>query len=225
MRRRPPDEAAGDLAELAALADGSLEPERRAALEAQVAASPELADRLAEQERVVSLTRGAAAGVEAPAGLRARVEAQRGARRAPMRSRFVLVGAAAAAAAAVVVALAVVGSDTSGETFHTALAPTALARSASGDATLTKTSSGWKIELDTTGLPRRDGARFYEAWLRNAAGTLVPIGTFNEGEDVVLWAGVSPKKFPTLTVTRERADDDQGSSGQKVLAGVVDPGD
>src|SRR3954447_2178840 len=113
MRRRPPDEAAGDLAELAALADGSLAPERRRALEAQVAASPELAERLAEQERVVSLTRSAAADVEAPAGLRARVEARRHSRRAPNRSRFVLVGAAAAAAAAAVVAFAVIGSDTS----------------------------------------------------------------------------------------------------------------
>src|SRR4051794_32911683 len=129
MRRRPPDEPAADLAELAALADGSLTPERRAALEAQVAASPELAARLAEQERIVSLTRSAAADVEAPAALRARVEAQRRSRRAPARSRFVLVGAAAAAAAAaVVVAFAVVGSDTSGESFHAALAPTALAR-------------------------------------------------------------------------------------------------
>jgi len=225
MRRRPRDEPAGDVAELAALADGSLAPERRAALEAQVAASPELADRLAEQERVVALTRSAAAEVEAPAGLRARVEAQRGSRRAPMRSRFVLAGAAATAAAAAVVAFAVIGSDTSGETFHTALAPTELARGAGGDATLTKTSSGWRIELDATGLPRLDEGRFYEAWLRNAAGTLVPIGTFNEGSDVTLWAGVSPKEFTTLTITRERADDDQASSGEKVLVGTVDLGD
>jgi hypothetical protein len=29
-----------------------------------------------------------------------------------------------------------------------------------------------------TGLPRPDGGRFYEAWLRNAAALLVPIGTF-----------------------------------------------
>src|SRR5829696_4666808 len=174
MRRRPRDEPAGDVTELAALADGSLAPERRAALEAQVAASPELADRLAEQERVVALTRSAAAA---------------------------------------------------GETFHTALAPTELARGAVGEATLTKTSSGWRIELDATGLPRLDGGRFYEAWLRNAAGTLVPIGTFNEGSDVTLWAGVSPTEFTTLTITRERTDDDQASSGEKVLVGTVDLGD
>jgi hypothetical protein len=51
---------------------------------------------------------------------------------------------------------------------------------------------------------------------------LVPIGTFNDGRDVTLWAGVSPKEFPTLSVTRERADTDQASSGERVLIGAVD---
>ena len=50
---------------------------------------------------------------------------------------------------------------------------------------------------------------------------LVPIGTFNDGRNVTLWAGVSPKRFTTLTVTRERADGDQSSSGEKVLVGTV----
>ena len=74
------------------------------------------------------------------------------------------------------------------------------------------------------GTPRLDGGRFYQAWLRNPAGVLVPIGTFNEGQDVTLWAGVSPKEFTTLTITRERADGEQASSGQKVLVGTVDTG-
>ena len=108
--------------------------------------------------------------------------------------------------------------------FQAALAPTALAPGASGEATLTKTSSGWRIHLHATGLPRLEGTRFYEAWLLNSAGVLVPIGTFNEGRDVTLWAGVSPASFTVLTVTRERADGDQASSGEKVLVGPVRPG-
>ena len=92
---------------------------------------------------------------------------------------------------------------------------------ASGEATLTKTASGWRIELGATELPHLAGGRFYEAWLRNAAGVLVPVGTFNDGRNVTLWAGVSPKDFPTLTVTREQADGDQTSSGEKVLVGTV----
>jgi hypothetical protein len=222
MRRRRGAEVDGrEIAELAALADGSLAPERRAALEARVAASSELADRFAEQQRAVALTRGAANTVEAPTRLRAQIEAQRRVRsvRAPRRS--VLIGAAATAVVAVAVGVAVFRSGTSGERFHAALAATDLAPGASGEATLTKTASGWRIELGATELPHLAGGRFYEAWLRNAAGVLVPVGTFNDGRNVTLWAGVSPKDFPTLTVTREQADGDQTSSGEKVLVGTV----
>ncbi|HEY3050317.1 MAG TPA: anti-sigma factor [Gaiellaceae bacterium] len=226
-RRNRQDEDSGrDTAELAALADGSLAPERRAAVQARVAASPELADRLAEQERAVAFAKSAAAEVEAPAALRARIEAQRRSQRASVPRRFVLAGATVAAVLAVAIGIAVLGSDSSGgQRFRAALGPTNLVPAASGEATMTKTSSGWRIELRATGLPRRQGRLFYEAWLRNAAGVLVPIGTFNDGRNVTLWAGVSPKSFTTLTVTREQADGDQASSGEKVLVGTVDTGD
>jgi hypothetical protein len=222
MRRRRENEADHELAELAALADGSLPPERRAAVEAQVAASSELADLLAEQQRALGFARDAAAEVDAPAGLRRRIEVQRSGRRAGAPGRLVLIGAAAATVAAVAIGVSLLSSGTSAEHFRAALGPTNLVPAAKGDATLTKTSSGWRIELSAAGLPRLDGGRFYEAWLRNAAGVLVPIGTFNDGRDVTLWAGVSPKSFRTLTVTREQADGDQTSSGEKVLVGTVD---
>jgi hypothetical protein len=222
MRRSREDQAGSqESAELAALADGSLAPRRRAALQARVAASSELTDRLAEQQRAVALARSAAAAVEAPAGLRAHIEAQRRARRPPLQRRLVLIGAAAAAVLALAIGLTVSRSGSSGERFHAALAATTLAPGAGGKATLTKTPSGWRIELDATGLPRLDRGRFYEAWLRNPAGVLVPIGTFNEARKVTLWAGVSPTQFTTLTVTRERADRNQASSGEKVLAGTI----
>jgi hypothetical protein len=134
---------------------------------------------------------------------------------------------AAAAAAIVVVAgiaaasLAGGGGD-DGPTFAAALAPTDLAPGASGEAVATRTDSGWRIELDATGLPRLDGGAFYEAWLRGPDDVLVPVGTFNEGADVVLWAGVSPADFTAFTVTREAADGDQASSGERVLAGPLE---
>jgi len=226
VRRRRDEEARGqEIAELAALADGSLAPERRAEIQAQVDASAELAGRLAEQERAVALMRSAADQVEAPATLRARIDAQRRRRRVPAPRRLALVGAVAAAGvAAIAVGVGVFGSSTSGESFQAALQATDLAPGARGEATLTKMSSGWRIELDATGLPRRDGGRFYEAWLRNPAGVLVPVGTFNEGRNVTLWAGVRPTDFTTLTVTRELADGNQASSGQKVLVGTVQTG-
>ena len=218
------DDGGQDVAELAALADGSLAPERRAALEARVAGSPDLAAQLAEQERALALMQSAADEVDAPAGLRRRIEARRNRRRTFAPGRLVVAGAAAVAVLLIVVGVAVITSGTSGEGFRAALGPTELAPDARGEATLTKTSSGWRVELDATGLPRLENGRFYQAWLRNSAGVVVPIGTFNEGQDVTLWAGVSPKDFPTLTVTRERADGDQASSGEKVLVGTVDTG-
>ena len=225
MRRRRENELEGrEIAELAALADGSLAPERRAALEARVAASPELANRLIEQQRAVALAQNAVNGVEAPVPLRARIEAQRAMRRVRVPRRLVLIGAPAIAAMAIGIGVVVFASGRSSERFHTALAATDLVPGAKGEATLTKTASGWRIELDATGLPRLGGGRFYEAWLRNTAGVLVPIGTFNEGPKVTLWAGVSPKDFPTLTVTRERADGEQASSGEKVLVGTINTG-
>jgi hypothetical protein len=226
-RRRPPRAGDREIAELAALADGSLGNDRRVALEDEAAASPELADRLAEQRLAVAYARSAAEQVTAPLELRTRIEAQQSSRAARRPRRLAVAGAAAAAAlvVAVGVGVAVLGSGSSTETLHAALGATDLAPDAGGTATLTKTSSGWRIVLHATGLPRLDGGRFYQAWLRNASGALVPVGTFNEGVDVTLWAGVSPKQFTTLTVTREQDDGDQSSSGEKVLVGTVSAGE
>jgi Anti-sigma-K factor rskA, C-terminal len=225
MRRREEENGGPELAELAALADGSLAPERRAALEAEVAASPELADQLAEQERALALARMATDEVEASAGLRARVEVRRTPSRARAPRRLVLVGASAAAVLGTAVALIVLDSDTSKPTYQAALEATSLAPGAEGTVGLTLTPSGWRVELHATGLPRLDGGRFYQAWLRNADGVLVPLGSFNDGRSVTLWAGVSPQSYRTLTVTRERADGDQGSSGEKVLVASIDTSD
>ena len=53
----------------------------------------------------------------------------------------------------------------------------------------------------------------------------MPIGTFSSSDGrVTLWSGVSPKEFPTITVTIEAADGDQGSSGRRVLTGDVRTG-
>jgi hypothetical protein len=207
-----------ELPELAALADGSLAPDRRGPLEEQVSASAEIAALLAEQQRAVAFAHSAAAEVSAPAGLRARVDAQRQTRHARGRLRLAVAGVAAAVAAAAV-GLIASGQGGSPERFRGALVGTPSAHGASGEATLTRTSSGWRVELDASGLPRLDRGRFYEAWLRNRAGVLVPVGTFNGGKKVTLWAGVSPAAFRSFTVTRERADGDQGSSGEKVLIG------
>jgi len=101
----------------------------------------------------------------------------------------------------------------------TALAATSLDPGATGSATMTQTSDGWRIQLHTTGLPRLDNGRYYEAWLKNPSGILVPVGTFNQGPNVTLWAGVSPQDFTTLTVTEQMANGNPASSGLLVLHG------
>jgi anti-sigma factor RsiW len=97
-----------DVAELCALADGSLPPDRVAAVEARVAASPELAALLDRQRRAVAGTRALAADAP-PASLRAPLA---GAIRARRRRRGpVLVAAAALAGVAVAVAVVLSGGQ------------------------------------------------------------------------------------------------------------------
>ena len=134
------------------------------------------------------------------------------------RSRVLTFLAGAAAAAVVAVAISLVPRGSSGGD-RIALAGTELAPGASGSARILKRESGLRIELNATGLPRRDGRLFYQAWLKGAGG-LVPIGTFHTGDHVVLWAGVSLKDFPTITVTQEEVGD-QASSGLLALVGTL----
>jgi hypothetical protein len=147
-------------------------------------------------------------------------------RRARRRSRRSVVawaaGAAAAAAIAIAIAIGVTsGTGTPATTFSAALSGTPLAPGATGQATLTQTTAGWNVTLHVSGLPRLDNGRFYEAWLKNAAGILVPVGTFNQAGDVTLWSGVAPTGYPVITVTRQQANGNPASSGQRVLVGTA----
>lgn len=87
--------------DLAALADGSLAPARRARVERAVAASPELQAELRGQRFALDAVRSADSE-RAPAALRARVALERPVRR-PARRLPALAGAAVAAIAAAVV--------------------------------------------------------------------------------------------------------------------------
>jgi hypothetical protein len=106
---RRPRELSDEPVELAALADGSLDPQAGAALRARVAGSPELVALLDEQERSVALVRQASAPVAAPAGLRTRVEAERRPRRRALLRNGLVLGAGLAAAAAALALVLVPG--------------------------------------------------------------------------------------------------------------------
>jgi hypothetical protein len=133
-----------------------------------------------------------------------------------------LLGVAAAIIIAAGVTVGLIQHPTApAPTFAAELTGTPLAASASGEATLTRTPGGWQIQLRASGLPRRDSGNYYEAWLKNGAGVLVPVGTFNEPSQVTLWAGVSPADYPTLTITEQQANGNPASSGRVVLTGTT----
>jgi anti-sigma factor RsiW len=108
-----------EAAELCALADGTLPAERRAEVEARIAASPELQELLERQRRAVLATQTLATE-EVPASLQASIEARRralGSRRGRTRRlvpRLALAGAAAVTAA--VVAAVVLSGGPAGPT-------------------------------------------------------------------------------------------------------------
>ena len=140
------------------------------------------------------------------------------------RRRRVVVSAlgVAAAAIAIIVGVVLVTQGGTGPDYKAQLSATGLAPGAHASADITSDNAGFRITLDARGLPPLQGGEYYQAWLKNAAGTLVPVGTFSSSDGTVtLWSGVSPKAFPTITVTIEPADNDQASSGRRVLVGEV----
>jgi hypothetical protein len=142
--------------ELAALADGSLAPDCVREVEAMLERSPELVERLEEQRRAVDLVRAAAGSVDAPAGLRARVDA----RRAPARRRrYAWVGGIAVAAAAVALALVLaLPENVGGPTVAQAAVLTV--RPATGPAP--PASSPTLLARDVEGVPFPNWAKKFE---------------------------------------------------------------
>ena len=173
------------------------------------------------QDRVVAAI-GQEAGARAPTAVRP-ATAARPARLRRQRTRWLpaLVAVAAVLLVAVLAGTALLRSDHGGGTRRYVALAAVGGSGASGSATLTRTDAGWRIELHAQGLARLDDDTYYEAWLKKDDGVLVPIGTFNQGGDLTLWAGVSPAEYTTFTVTAEAADGNQASSGRQVLAGAV----
>jgi anti-sigma factor RsiW len=93
------------LADLARFVDGTLEADRRAEFEAQVARSPQLWNIVERQSAALDALRDTA-NIGAPLRLRAHVDRRRGADRSPVRGRWkVIVSGASAAATAAALAL------------------------------------------------------------------------------------------------------------------------
>jgi anti-sigma factor RsiW len=95
-------------AELSALADGTIDPDRRAAVQARIAQSPQLTALYERERHVVEALHRTNAATRAPAHLRARIDAQRPSARVRVRRRVGYAGGLAGALAAVVLALVLI---------------------------------------------------------------------------------------------------------------------
>jgi hypothetical protein len=76
-----------------------------------------------------------------------------------------------------------------------------------GQLDFEKFDGGWRTELDDFDVERRDGDSWYEAFLAGPDGQ-VSVGTFNEGDASVLWAGVSPRTHPDFVVVAQPDGDE-----------------
>ena len=131
----------------------------------------------------------------------------------------------AAAAAAAVFAVGVIAADRwvtdlrlDAETYQAA--GTDLAPDATADIAITETGSGFAIRFDPQGLPAAAEGSYYAAWLRDADGLTVPIGTFHgreAGGSIELWSGVDPAGYEALTVTLQSVDAPVLPSGPAVM--------
>lgn len=126
----------------------------------------------------------------------------------------------------IVVLSALSGVDET-ETFSAELVSTGLIPDVGGVVDVTAFDSGLRIDLVAPGLPRRDNGTYYEGWVRTADGNLVPVGTFHDGDEVTLWAGVELDRVELFTITLETvaAPDDpaHASSGEVVLRTEITP--
>jgi hypothetical protein len=96
------------LAELSALADGTLDPARRAEVQAWIGSSPEATVLYERERRAVEILHRAAVRERAPAALRARIEAQRPRARTRARRRISYAGSLAVGLAVAALALVLI---------------------------------------------------------------------------------------------------------------------
>jgi hypothetical protein len=150
------DTSERDLADLAALADGSLPVERRAAVEARVAASPRLRALLEEQRSALAAVRGR--GEHASPGLHRRIAALgREARRPVLRRLPVALAAATLLAAALLIAIP--GSEPSTPSLADAAALTG--REPTAQAQPPRPAARGRLATRAAGLPYPDWSGEY----------------------------------------------------------------
>ncbi len=118
-----------------------------------------------------------------------------------------------------IVAFSAAGEPPAVATFDAEMVPTGLVPDVDGTIEVTELDTGLRIELDAPTLPRRAAGSFYEGWLRLDDDRLVPVGTFQQGTDVTLSAGIELDRVVEMVVTlgAAAADDDRIDATSQVV--------
>jgi anti-sigma-K factor RskA len=217
--------------DLAGYALGALAPEEARAVEAELARSPELRRELAEMRAVLDRLADAPPVPEPPRRLQRRTMAavRREARggRAGMSPRRTLAGAAVAVAlvAVLVAGVRTLGGGPAGTLELEAPLVPASGGAAAATAEVRATGIGRLVHVRSDRLPILPRGEFYEVWFvgpgdapgdpdRISAGTFHPDA---EGRsDVRLTVAADPRRYGTISVTREPGDGDP-APGPEVL--------
>jgi anti-sigma-K factor RskA len=144
------------------------------------------------------------------------------ARRARTARRVPLLAAASGLAVAAAAALAIVLFTGGGSDPDTTIALRALAGTP-GRASLTL--AGAEAQLRGSGLPPSGAHDYYEAWLADARGRMVSMGTFRVGRDghldVHMAVAVDVSRYTLVDVSLEPDDGDPGHSDRSVLRATL----
>jgi hypothetical protein len=195
--------------DLAAFLLGSLDPGEAEVFEAHAVQCATCSEELSDLRRLPGLLDLAVPAVELPPDLRARTmaavatadrpsavvdfEVAKSARQRRLGRSWRWI--TAAAAVVLVVTLAVGALRTGDNSTEMALS------GVSGTIAVEKTRSGWRIDLNAE-VPRRDNGTYYEAFVEGPEGR-VSVGTFNEGDSVVLWSGVPLSRYRDFVIVKE----------------------
>jgi anti-sigma factor RsiW len=198
-----------EVADLCALADGTLPPDRRAEVEARVAASPELQDLLERQRRAVQAMQSLAAD-DVPESLRTAVDERRRAR--PSRARRLVprvalaVGVAAAAVIAAILLSGGPGAPTIADAARLATEPPA----SPAPASVGKSATRLAVQIEGVSFPdfarqygwRALGVRHGRIDGRNATVVVYGKGQRRLGYAIVGGSGLSRPANAQSTVVR-----------------------
>ena len=146
------------------------------------------------------------------------------------RFRSALLGAVAALVLVLggIVGLSILDDPGQQVAFAADMVPTGLIDDVAAAIEVSSDDTGVLIDLSAAGLPRRPDGQYYQGWLELSDGDLVPCGSFRQGGEIPMTAGVDRDDVVAMTITVEEIvaaqSAEQASSEQVVFKVDFPPG-